>query len=251
MTTRSQIKQLVLVTTMSLAAGAAHTAPSLSPTPSPVADTKLINIRMLDSSILVELRYATSRNIAQRPLYPADMPALVRPSVARRLVAAQTYLVARGFRLKIWDAYRPKAAQDELWRLTQNDHFVANPADGVGSLHTRGVAVDATLVDILGRDVPMPTDFDAFTADAGMHYHGSDPIVRQNLRTLQRGMGRAGFYGLSMEWWHFVAPDWKQYSTIPELPFLVLPSPPVPESSPPAPVAGGNAGLPQTRAGSL
>lgn len=224
MSTGRHLKQLLIVAIIAtVATGTAWTVPPPSPYASASGHSKLVQIRTLDPSILVELRYATSHNIARRPLYPADMPALLRPSVAWRLVAAQRYLVARGFRLKIWDAYRPKAAQDELWRLTQNNHFVANPGDGVGSLHTRGVAVDATLVDVLGRDVPMPTDFDAFTADAGMHYQGSDPLVRLNLRTLQRAMGRAGFYGLSMEWWHFVARDWKQYSTIPELPFLNFP----------------------------
>ena len=68
------------------------------------AEPELVNIQAVDSTIAIELRYAGSRNVAQRPLYPAAMPALVRPSVAAKLLAAQSYLQVRGFRLKIWDA---------------------------------------------------------------------------------------------------------------------------------------------------
>lgn len=197
--------------------------PSLGHLSPPALENELVNISAAVPTIVIDLRYATTRNILQRGMYPEGMPALVRPTVAKRLAAAQALLLEKGFRLKIWDAYRPKAAHELLWAFAQNNHYVANPADGIGSLHTWGVAVDATLVDLEGRDVPMPTDFDAFTPDASMHYHGSDPIVRQNLFTLQRAMGRAGFLGLSMEWWHFVAPDWKKYKPIPGVPVFALP----------------------------
>lgn len=210
------------------ASGFAGVAPTPTPVSSLSSEAELVDIKLADPTIVIDLRYATSRNVLQRPLYPAGLPALVRASVAKRLVAAQEFLVQRGFRLKIWDAYRPKAAHDELWRMTQNDHYVANPSDGTGSLHTRGVAVDATLVDLDGNEVSMPTDFDSFTPDATMHYHGSDPLVRAHLRILQRAMGGAGFYGLSMEWWHFVAPDWRQYHVIREVPLAAIPlAPPI------------------------
>ena len=178
------------------------------------AQPELVNIQTLDPTILVELRYAGPRNMAQRRLYPADMPALVRPEVAARLLKAQSYLQIRGFGLKIWDAYRPKAAQDQLWQLSRNTDYVANPADGTGSLHTWGVAVDATLVDAKGRDVAMPTDFDDFTPAAMLHYKGNDPGIRTHLLILQRAMARAGFYGLRTEWWHFVTKDWQKFRAI-------------------------------------
>lgn len=116
------------------------------------SEPALANVHCIDPTILVELRYASRRNFTQRALYPAEMPALVRPSVAYRLAAAQTFLRAHGYRLKIWDAYRPKPVHEQLWRMSQNRFFVANPEDGVGSLHTWGVAVDATLVNADGHD---------------------------------------------------------------------------------------------------
>ena len=84
-------------------------------------------------------------------------------------------------------------------------------------MHTRGAAVDATLVDSSGSEVAMPTDFDNFTPAAMIAYQGGDPVVRSNLKLLQKAMAHAGFYGLRTEWWHFCAPDWKKYPQVPEL----------------------------------
>ncbi|MDQ6625857.1 MAG: M15 family metallopeptidase [Verrucomicrobiota bacterium] len=180
-------------------------------------EPELVNLRSVDPTIVVELRYAGSRNVAQRPLYPANMPAFVRPSVARRLAVAQNYLRDRGYSLKIWDAYRPKAAHDQLWQYSKNNDYVADPADGRGSLHTWGVAVDATLVDKDGREVEMPTDFDNFSPAAMLYYKGPNEKVRRNVRRLQSAMSVAGFYGMRTEWWHFVAKDWQLYQAIPEI----------------------------------
>jgi zinc D-Ala-D-Ala dipeptidase len=178
------------------------------------AEPELVNIQAVDPTIAVELRYAGPRNLAQRALYPAGMPALVRPSVAARLLVAQSYLQVRGYRLKIWDAYRPKAAHDQLWQMSRNTDYVANPADGIGSLHTWGVAIDATLVYENGQEVSMPTDFDDFTPAAMLHYSGTDLGIKAHLHTLQSAMVRAGFYGMRTEWWHFVAKDWQKYRAI-------------------------------------
>jgi D-alanyl-D-alanine dipeptidase len=180
---------------------------------------EFVDIKNIDRTIVIDLRYASSNNVVHRPLYPPDTPALVRASVAERLVIAQEYLRTKGYGLKIWDAYRPQTAQEQLWRTTHNRSFVADPKEGRGSMHIRGVAVDATLVDAAGNDVPMPTDFDSFTPAALLEYKGRDPIVRGNLKLLQKAMAHGGFYGLRTEWWHFCAPDWKAYEAVPELKF--------------------------------
>ncbi len=175
-----------------------------------------MDVKTVDPTIEVELRYAGPNNVLRRPLYPATMPALLRPEVVARLLEAQSYLQVRGFRLKIWDAYRPKAAHDQLWARLQNTDYVANPEDGRGSLHTWGVAVDATLAYENGKEATMPTDFDDFTPAAMLRYIGPDPYIRNNLHILQSAMARAGFYGLRTEWWHFIAKDWQKYRAIPD-----------------------------------
>lgn len=186
-------------------------------TPIPMSDEELVDIKKVDPTILVELRYAGSKNAAGRPLYPPNMPALVRASVAQRLLKAQAYLRMNRLGLKIWDAYRPPLVQAQLWHLFRNASFVADPSDGRGSLHTWGVAVDATLVDDKGNEALMPTDFDDFTPNAALRYKGNDPQVALNLKVLQAAMKHGGFYGLRTEWWHFIAYNWKKFGPVREV----------------------------------
>jgi len=171
----------------------------------------LVDIKSVDPSIVIELRYAGTHNPMHRPLYPPSMAALIRPSVAQQLARAQKFLRPYKCGLKIWDAYRPESVQRQLWQFAHDESYVTNPDDGVGSLHTWGVAVDATLADRWGRSISMPTDFDEFTPAAMLHYHGMDAQVRSHLRLLQTAMGRNRFYGLHTEWWHFISHDWKNY----------------------------------------
>jgi D-alanyl-D-alanine dipeptidase len=181
--------------------------------PSAVAQDRipLVDIKSIDPTIVIELRYASSNNIAGRPLYPRGMTALVRPEVAQRLVTAQKFLRRYNYGLKIWDAYRPRSVQSQLWEASRNNDYVANPDAGAGSMHAWGVAVDATLTDTWNRPVAMPTDFDDFTPAAMWKYQGSDPAIRQHLTMLQIAMRDAGFYGLRSEWWHFTIEGWQKY----------------------------------------
>jgi D-alanyl-D-alanine dipeptidase len=181
------------------------------------SETDFVDIKSVEKTIVIDLRYAGANNVAHHPLYPPGTPAFVREGVARRLVIVQEYLRKKGFGLKIWDAYRPQSAQEKLWQLTHNRSFVADPKEGRGSMHIRGAAVDATLVDSSGNDVPMPTDFDSFTPAALLDYTGRSPTVRENLKLLQKAMAHGGFYGLRTEWWHFCVPDWKKFDPVPDL----------------------------------
>ena len=181
------------------------------------SETDFVDIKSVDKTIVVDLRYAGANNVAHHPLYPPGTPALVREGVAQRLLIVQEYLRGKGYGLKIWDAYRPQSAQEKLWQLTHNHSFVADPKGGRGSMHIRGAAVDATLVDSSGNEVPMPTDFDSFTPAALLDYSGRSPAVRENLKVLQKAMAHGGFYGLRTEWWHFCVPDWKKFDPVPDL----------------------------------
>jgi D-alanyl-D-alanine dipeptidase len=171
----------------------------------------LVDIRSVEPTIVVELRYAERNNLVGHPLYPTGTCALARPEVASGLAAAQAFLRRYQFGLKIWDAYRPVAAQEKLWQASHNSDYVANPEIGVGSLHSWGVAVDATLVDTWNRPVRMPSDFDDFTPAAMWRYAGPHPDVRAHVHLLQIAMRNAGFWGLRTEWWHFTIADWQKY----------------------------------------
>lgn len=178
------------------------------------ANPDLVDVKTYSPSILVDLRYATPNNVTGRPLYSPGMRALVLPNVAQQLAGAQKFLRYYNCGLKIWDAYRPREAQQLLWQIAHKGDFITNPEGGVGSLHSWGIAVDATLADLWGHELSMPTAFDEFTPAAAMFYRGGDPTVQMHLRLLQIAMGGNNFSGLRIEWWHFITADWKKY--IPE-----------------------------------
>ena len=178
---------------------------------------QLLDIRSIDPSIVVELRYTGRNNLTGHALYPPGTRALVRPEVAERLATAQRFLRRRAHGLKIWDAYRPRSVQVQLWRAAPANDYVADPETAIDSLHMWGVAVDATLVDSRNQPVMMPTDFDDFTPAAMLIYFGANRYIRSNLALLQAAMGAAGFYGQRREWWHFIAPDWKNHVPDPDL----------------------------------
>ena len=175
------------------------------------ADPTLVDIQSVNPTIVVDLRYAGNNNFVKHPLYPQGTRALARPEVAAALNEAQVTLRRYQYRLKIWDAYRPVSVQTKLWHASGNSDYVANPEVGIGSLHSWGIAVDATLVDSWNRPVSMPSDFDDFTPAAMWHYMGTSCEVLSHLRLLQWAMYRAGFWGMRTEWWHFTVSDWKKF----------------------------------------
>ena len=175
------------------------------------ASGPLVDIQSVNPTIVVELRYAGNNNLLKQPLYPQGTRALTRPEVASALTTAQAFLRRYQYGLKIWDAYRPVAAQTKLWEASHNSDYVANPEVGIGSLHSWGIAVDATIVDSWNRPVSMPSDFDDFTPAAMWRYVGFSPEIRAHVRLLQYAMHKAGFWGLRTEWWHFTIADWQNY----------------------------------------
>lgn len=179
--------------------------------PDAKAGDRLVDIQSVDPTIVVELRYAGRNNFLRQPLYPLGTRALSRPEVASALAVAQAFLHRYRYGLKIWDAYRPVPVQAKLWQALHNSDYVANPEIGVGSLHSWGVAIDATLVDSWNRDVRMPTDFDDFTPAAMWRYMGPSFEIGGHVRLLQYAMHKAGFWGLRTEWWHFTISDWQKY----------------------------------------
>lgn len=181
-----------------------------------LAKAGLIEVREVDASIAIDLRYTRESVIARRPLYQPNMKALLRPETAVRLRRANDYVKQYGYRIKIWDAYRPPAAQLILWEASgYDDRFVANPYSKP-SQHSCGTAVDVTLVTKSGDEVKMPTGFDSFTPEAAAGYRHPDPEVSKRKQILQQAMTKAGFYPLPNEWWHFTDRRYKAYpDTIP------------------------------------
>jgi D-alanyl-D-alanine dipeptidase len=166
----------------------------------------LVDAAALLPDALLDVRYATADNLTGRPLYPAAR-CLLLPGAAARLVRAAARLRAGGFRLVLFDCYRPLSVQRALWAAAPTVGFVADPA--TGSHHNRGAAVDLSLADAAGRPVEMPTGYDAFEpkARAGATAGISQAALR-NRRTLRSAMEAEGFAVNPAEWWHYDAPEW-------------------------------------------
>ena len=171
----------------------------------------LVNIAEMDSTIVIDLKYATSDNFFGDTLYSANI-CLLRRAVAEKLVRVNRDLRKQGYGLKVWDGYRPLSVQKKMWEKVPDDNYVANPK--TGSNHNRGAAVDVTLVDLQGNELEMPTGFDDFSEKAGSVYPNVTKQALKHRTILQRAMRKQGFQTIRSEWWHFNDKDRKQYSIL-------------------------------------
>ena len=165
-----------------------------------VLGNHLVRVADIDPTIVQDLRYATADNFTGKIVYPSSI-CLLRPETAARLAAANRDFARQGYRLKLWDAYRPLSVQKIFWELVPDENYVANPAKG--SRHNRGGAVDVTLVDAAGRELEMPSLFDDFSARASRGSMEMTAVARRNMNYLTQVMEKNGFRGILSEWWHF------------------------------------------------
>lgn len=165
-------------------------------------DRGLTDLRIFIPDVAVDLRYATRHNIAGQPLYPPDMPCLLKTSTAVKLKKAQSLLREKGLGLRVWDAWRPPEVQLLLVEKEGSTGLFMDPKSA-WSRHCSGTAVDVTLIDDQGIEQKLPTYHDEGGEKARYLYSGRDPQVRKNLLLLQRAMVDAGFAILDTEWWHF------------------------------------------------
>lgn len=171
----------------------------------------LIDIQQVNPSIVVELRYATKNNFTGAIIYNFQT-CLLAPQVACALSAVQDDLQKLHLGLKVWDGYRPLSAQWRLWELVPDEQYVSDPRKG--GRHTRGTAVDVTLIDEQGRELPMPSQFDDFSERAHRNYRGASAEETKNRQLLQKYMEKHGFIGIETEWWHFDYRNWESFPVI-------------------------------------
>ena len=174
------------------------------PPPAPVIDydtTAWTEITRLDTSIRLDLRYATANNFMEQQVYDCGR-CFYRPAVARALVAVHRELGARGLGLKMFDCYRPAPYQQRLWDILPDARYVARPSRG--SLHSRGAAADLTVYDrATGAELDMGTGYDFFGEAAYTTTTSLPREVLDNRALFQAAMRNHGFGTIRTEWWHF------------------------------------------------
>ena len=171
---------------------------------------ELIDIKKCNFDIDIDLRYAKKNNITGKKIFIENKCLLIKEA-AEKLFLASEIAKTFNYRLKVFDAYRPKYVQEALWKFCPNKNFLSNPAKG--SPHTRGIAVDLTLANNCNA-LDMGTDFDDFTEKA---FHLSKNIsiqAKKNRAILLSIMTLAGFDFYSKEWWHYQLFHSKKYPLI-------------------------------------
>jgi D-alanyl-D-alanine dipeptidase len=170
------------------------------------AESLLVDVRSVDSTIRVDARYATPDNFTGAPLPGYEAPrALLRREVAAALGRVQERLRPKGLGLKVFDGYRPVRATLAMvdWaERTGRRELVDSGYIARRSRHNQGVAVDLTLVDLeTGAESPMGTPFDTFAPEA--HTANAVGDVARHRQALVQAMESEGFINYEKEWWHF------------------------------------------------
>lgn len=146
------------------------------------------------------MKYATNDNFLKSKVYDCG-ECYLRLKTVKALVKANKSFIKRGYRIKLFDCYRPLDVQKKMWAIVPNPNYVANPAKG--SIHNRGGAVDLTLVDENGVELEMGTKFDHFGPESAHEYENFDKKILENRRLLKKIMLRKGFEAFDSEWWHY------------------------------------------------
>jgi zinc D-Ala-D-Ala dipeptidase len=182
---------------------------AFTPAPDAAADSLLVDLRAVDSTIDVQARYATPDNFTGAPLpgYEANR-LFLRREAAEALGRVQARLRTGGLGLRVFDGYRPVRATRAMvdWaertgqRALLDSGYIARR-----SRHNLGVAVDLTMVDLeTGTEVPMGTPFDTFGPES--HTANATGRVQRYRQILVRVMESEGFTNYEKEWWHFSHP---------------------------------------------
>jgi D-alanyl-D-alanine dipeptidase len=171
----------------------------------------LVELAALDSTMRLDIRYATTNNFLASVFYSSAHAFLQRPA-ALALVRAARVLRPLGYGILIHDAYRPWYVTKVFWDATPPAArwLVADPTRG--SKHNRGAAVDLTLYELAtGRPVEMPSTYDEATPRALSDFPGGTSRQRWHRALLRRALEAQGFSVNPSEWWHFDFRDWQRY----------------------------------------
>lgn len=171
--------------------------------------------------IVQEIRYYSTYNFMGERIDGYEEPcALLTVEAARSLKAISNELFVQGYRLKVFDAYRPECAvkQFVLWGIEDQDirmkayfypeldkqELFAKGYIAKQSSHSRGSAVDLTLLDMkTGKELDMGSPFDLFSEVSHPDYRGITEEQFENRMILRNAMLRGGFQPIDCEWWHF------------------------------------------------
>jgi len=165
-----------------------------------INDTTFVNLKDFSQDFVYDMKYATDDNFLKSKVYDCA-ECYLRYKTVKALILANKRFMKKGFKIKLFDCYRPLDIQKRMWAIVSNPEYVANPAKG--SIHNRGGAVDITLVDFEGKELDMGTSFDFFGKEASHNFAGFSKEILNNRSLLKKIMSKERFNSFDSEWWHY------------------------------------------------
>lgn len=184
-----------------------------------------VSITDVVPDVILEIRYYSTYNFVGTRIDGYEQPiALMTRQAADSLKVVSDELRQHGYRLKIWDAYRPQRAVDHFIRWAEDlqdttmkrifypmvdksvlfEQYYIMARSG----HSRGSTVDLTLLDeATGKELDMGCPFDWFGVESHPDYTDLSSTQLANRLVLRHAMLKHGFAPLDSEWWHFTLAD--------------------------------------------
>ena len=165
-----------------------------------INDSTFANLKDYSTDFVYDMKYATKDNFLKEKVYDCA-ECFLRLKTIKALIEANNSFIKLGFKIKLYDCYRPLDVQKKMWEIIPNPIYVANPAKG--SIHNKGGAVDISLVDFSGKELDMGTKFDFFGEEASHNYLKLSNKILENRKLLKSVMIKTKFNSFDSEWWHY------------------------------------------------
>ncbi len=165
-----------------------------------LTDTCFVNLVAYSKDFVYDMKYATTDNFLKAKVYDCEA-CFLRLKTVKALILANNEFLKKGYKIKIFDCYRPLDIQKKMWLIVPNPSYVADPSKG--SIHNRGGAVDITLIDTEGKELNMGTAFDYFGIEASHNFKNLSQEIKRNRKLLKTIMVKNGFNYFDSEWWHY------------------------------------------------
>lgn len=163
-------------------------------------DTVFVKLNAFSKDFIFDMKYATEDNFLKTKVY--DCPeCFLRARTVKALLEANKDFMLLGYRIKLFDCYRPLDIQKKMWAILPHTNYVASPMRG--SIHNRGGAVDLTLTDEAGNEIDMGTPFDFFGPEGHHDYKNLSKEILAHRKLLKETMLKHNFRSINSEWWHY------------------------------------------------
>ena len=171
----------------------------------------LIKITVDEFDVELDLRYVSKNNIFGRTMYKKSL-CYLHENAIKHLEKSIELAKKEGYRIKIWDGFRPFETQKIFYGLNEGRKIFSNPETGEIP-HCRGIAIDLTLT-CDGKELNMGTDFDDITTKACHSCKNISKEEKKNRILLKKIMIESEWNYFDREWWHYQLPNARDYPII-------------------------------------